>query len=416
MNQASNKSAGGINPAADIKPAVNITRLALIIAMLSGLGPFSVDTYLPAFTQIGKDLNANLVQLQITLGAYLLVFSVMNLFHGSISDAVGRRKVILTGLCVFAVASLGAATSQSIEALWFWRGMQGLASGAGMSVGRAMGRDLTDGAQAQRLMGQAMVAFAVAPAIAPVIGGWILIWFSWRAIFVFLALVACMIAVVVWFRIPETLALKDRQPLQFSNLMRGYREVFGQPQFWRYGLSMCLGMAGFMLYVLSAPRYLQQLIGVDAQSFYYLFIPMTAGTMAGGWFASNMAGRVSLTKSVRIGHLVMLLSAAAHLASCVGIDRFSWPPLPWAIVALPFYCAGAGIAMSPLQVLVVDIVPLRKGMVSSCLACMQSAISAGAAVALAPFVWGAVWTMAVTTLALAVLAAFIFQLEQRRHQ
>ena len=96
MNQASNKSAGGINPAADIKPAVNITRLALIIAMLSGLGPFSVDTYLPAFTQIGKDLNANLVQLQITLGAYLLVFSVMNLFHGSISDAVGRRIVILT--------------------------------------------------------------------------------------------------------------------------------------------------------------------------------------------------------------------------------------------------------------------------------------------------------------------------------
>ena len=397
------------------KPAVNITRLALLLAMLSGLGPFSIDTYLPAFTQIGRELNANLVQLQITLGAYLLVFSIMNLFHGSISDAVGRRKVILTGLGVFAIASLGAATSQSIEALWFWRGMQGLASGAGMSVGRAMGRDLTEGAQAQRLMGQAMVAFALAPAIAPVIGGWILIWFSWRAIFVFLAVLACVIATVVWFQIPESLAVKDRQPLLLSNLMQGYQEVFGQSAFWQLSLSMCLGMAGFMLYILSAPQFLQQLLGVSAQSFYVLFVPLTVGTMAGGWIASRMAGRLSLVRSVRSGHYLMLAAATVHLICSIGIDRFGLSPLPWSIIALPFYGAGAGIAASPLQVMIIDTVPLRKGMVSSCISFLQTAISAGSAVLLAPLVWGAVWSMAATTLAMALLAFFAFQFHQRRH-
>ena len=165
-----------------------------------------------------------------------------------------------------------------------------------------------------------------------------------------------------------------------------------------------------MLYILSAPQYLQRLLGVNEQSFYLLFIPLTIGTMAGGWFASRMAGRVSLIKSVRVGHGVMLLSATVHLLCCIGIDRYGLPPLPWAILALPFYCAGAGIATSPLQVMVIDTVPLRKGMVSSCLAFLQTAVSAGSAVLIAPLVWGATWSMAATTLTVALLATLIFNL------
>jgi DHA1 family bicyclomycin/chloramphenicol resistance-like MFS transporter len=160
--------------------------IALLLAALSSLGPFAIDTYLPSFHEIGSQLNATPIEVQQTLSAYLLSLAAMTLWHGAISDRFGRRRVILVALALFAGASAGCALATRIEQLWFWRALQGITAGAGIVISRAIVRDLFDGAAAQRLMSQITMMFALAPAIAPLIGGQLQNWFGWRSVFAFL--------------------------------------------------------------------------------------------------------------------------------------------------------------------------------------------------------------------------------------
>src|SRR3954471_20623914 len=147
--------------------------LALLLAALAMLGPFSVDTYLPAFPNIQATLHATPLEVQQTLTAYMFAFAFMMLWHGALSDAFGRRNIILGSLAVFAVASLGCAASHSVEYLWAFRMLQGISAGAGIVIGRAIIRDLYAGAPAERLLSLVTMIFSIAPAVAPVIGGWI---------------------------------------------------------------------------------------------------------------------------------------------------------------------------------------------------------------------------------------------------
>src|SRR6476661_3732899 len=131
--------------------------LAILLACLGMLGPFSIDTYLPAFTGIAQAIHATPVEMQQTLSAYLFGFAVMNLFHGALSDSVGRRPVILVGTAIFTLASVGCALSQSIGALVFFRALQGMSAGAGVVVSRAIVRDMFPPDEAQRVMSQVTI-------------------------------------------------------------------------------------------------------------------------------------------------------------------------------------------------------------------------------------------------------------------
>ena len=141
--------------------------LALLLACLGMLGPFSIDTYLPAFAGIARSVGATPVQMQQTLSSYLLGFALMNLFHGALSDSFGRRPVVLWGMGLFTLASVGCALSDSIAQLVFFRALQGMSAGAGMVVSRAIIRDMFAPADAQRVMSQVTIYFGVAPAVAP---------------------------------------------------------------------------------------------------------------------------------------------------------------------------------------------------------------------------------------------------------
>ena len=174
------------SPVADAAARRETRGIAILLASLAALGPFSIDTYLPSFHEIGEKLNATPLEVQQTLSVYLFSFALMTLWHGAISDRFGRRNVILVALGLFAVASAGCTLATSIEHLWFWRAMQGMTAGAGIVISRAIVRDLFDGAAAQRLMSQMTMMFALAPAIAPVIGGWLQTLFGWRSVFAFL--------------------------------------------------------------------------------------------------------------------------------------------------------------------------------------------------------------------------------------
>jgi DHA1 family bicyclomycin/chloramphenicol resistance-like MFS transporter len=162
--------------------------LALLLAALATIGPFSIDTYLPSFPAIATDLHVTPLHMQQTLSVYLLGFAVMTLFHGTLSDSCGRRPIVLANLLLFALASVGCALAATFEQLLAFRGVQGLSAGAGIVVGRAIIRDTLQGHAAQRLMSLVTMLFGIAPAVAPVIGGLLHSALGRRAVLVFQAL------------------------------------------------------------------------------------------------------------------------------------------------------------------------------------------------------------------------------------
>ncbi len=163
-------------------------KLAALLAALSMVGPFTIDTAFPSFHAIAEDFGLSKWAVQQTLTAYLLPLSIMSLVQGPVSDALGRRPIILAGLCVYTLASVGCTFAPNFATLLIFRALQGTSAGVGMIVGRAVIRDLFEGPQAQKLLSLVTMLFAFAPAVAPVIGGWIHVTLGWHAVFGFMAL------------------------------------------------------------------------------------------------------------------------------------------------------------------------------------------------------------------------------------
>jgi len=264
--------------------------LAALLAALAALGPFSIDAYLPAFPDIARSLGATQLQVQQTLTAYMATFAVMVLWHGALSDRFGRRRVIIATLSLFAVSSIVCALAQSIEWLWVGRAMQGLSGGAGMVVGRAVIRDLFEGAQAQRLMSRVMMIFAIAPAVAPMVGGLLLLLAGWRAIFVFLAIFALTLAWLTWRFLPETLPVEARQSLHPLSLGRAYARVLSSGAFLLLAGAVALNFNGFFLYIVSAPVFLMQHLGLGPGEFAWMFVPSVFGLVFGAMVSGKVAG------------------------------------------------------------------------------------------------------------------------------
>lgn len=375
--------------------------MALLLAALSALGPFSIDTYLPSFAAIGSSLQATPLQVQQTLTAYLAPFAVMGLWHGAIADAHGRRRVLLVALALFGLATIGCIFSPRIEVLWAMRALQGITAGAGIVVGRAIVRDLYDGAAAQRLMSHITMMFALAPAVAPVIGGRLQAWLGWRAIFVFLALATLGLWLTCWRLLPETLPEQRRQPLHPTYLASAYWQVLTSPQF----LLACGGLAfnfgGFFIYVMSAPVFLMRHLGVAETGFFWLFGPAMCGLMSGSWVAGRLADKLAPQQTIKHGYAVMGAAALLNLL----LNGALPPALPWSVLPILIYTFGMSIAMPCLTLLALDPFPDRRGLAASCQMFLQAGFNGLIAGVLAPALWGSTMTLALGMGALMLLGA-----------
>ena len=364
--------------------------IAFLLAALSALGPFSIDTYLPSFHEIAEKLGATQLQVQQTLAAYLVAFAVMTLWHGAISDRFGRRRVILIALACFGLASAGCAVASSIEQLWFWRAMQGVTAGAGMVVSRAIVRDLYDGADAQRLMAQITMMFALAPAIAPVIGGWLQTFFGWRSVFAFLVLSTAALWVACWKLLPETLPPEKRQSLKPAYLGRTYWKVMSSPPFLFACAAISLNFGGFFVYVLSAPVFLMQHLGVHETGFLWLFGPAMAGMIGGSWLSGRLAGKISFSRTIALGYLLMAIAAIANLCLNLALP----PALPWSVLPVFVYTLGMSLTMPCLSILALDPFPAQRGLAASCQSFFQSSFNTVIAALIAPALWGSTLSLA----------------------
>jgi len=364
--------------------------IAFLLAALSALGPFSIDTYLPSFPEIAEKLGATQLQVQQTLSAYLLAFAVMTLWHGAISDRFGRRRVILVALAFFGLASTGCVFATSIEQLWFWRAMQGVTAGAGMVVSRAIVRDLYDGAAAQRLMSQITMMFALAPAIAPVIGGWLQTFFGWRSVFAFLVLSTAALWLACWKLLPETLPREKRQSLQPAYLGRSYWKVMTSPAFLFACAAIALNFGGFFIYVLSAPVFLMQHLGIHETGFLWLFGPAMGGMIGGSWLSGRLAGKISLSRTIALGYLLMIIAATANL----GLNLALPPALPWSVMPIFLYTIGMALTMPCLSIMALDPFPAQRGLAASCQTFVQSSFNSVIAALIAPALWGSTLSLA----------------------
>jgi DHA1 family bicyclomycin/chloramphenicol resistance-like MFS transporter len=368
--------------------------LAALLALLGMLGPFSIDTYIPAFAGIATALNATPVEMQQTLSAYLFGFAFMNLFHGALADSFGRRPVVLWAIAVFTVASAGCALSQNIGHLVLFRALQGLSSGAGMVVSRAVIRDMFPPDQAQKVMSQVTIYFGVAPAVAPIIGGWLLVHLGWHAIFWFLTAVGIALWGANYKLLPETLHATQRQPFNVRNLMRGYWQLGSSPQFLLLALASGIPFNGMFLYVLSAPAFLGVHLQLAPTEFFWFFMLTISGIMAGSFASGRLAGRIQPKTQIRWGFVIMAVVSLANVAAnYLFVARPAWALLPIALFAF-----GWALMVPVVTLLVLDLYPERRGMASSLQACIGSAANGIVAGAIAPLVMHSTRALAVASL------------------
>ena len=384
-------------------------QLVLILAALTMIGPFAIDTYLPAFPAMVRGLHTTEVLVQQTLAAYLIPFAFMMLWHGAISDALGRKRVILVGLAFFLAASLVCAFATSIETLLLGRVLQGLSAGVGVIVSRAMVRDLYDGADAQKLMAHVSILFAIAPAIAPIIGGWILQYFDWHGIFFFLSGFTLLLFIACALWLPETLPPEKRQSLHPVSLWHAYRSVFSHHEFRRLSIAIALIFSAGFIYILAAPVFLIRHLGVSAQSFGVMFVPVVAGMMIGSYVSGRTAGKISRMATIKIGFGLMGFAATLNL-----IINLSLPPgLPWSLIPLPLYTCGMALSVPTLQLMGLDQFPARRGLASSCMGTAHTAVMAITSATIVPLLWGSTLTLALGMASYLVLGGVVFLLSRR---
>jgi DHA1 family bicyclomycin/chloramphenicol resistance-like MFS transporter len=383
---------------------VGTTTLALMLAGLAMLGPFSIDTYLPAFPSIRQSLHASPIEVQQTLTAYMLSFAVMILWHGALSDAFGRRNIILGSLAVFALASLGCAAAHSVEYLWAFRILQGVSAGAGVVIGRAIIRDLHSEAAALRLLSLVTMIFSIAPAVAPILGGWIVKLLGWRSIFLFLFLYTVLLLWVCAKRLPETLPPEKRQPFNPRFLASSYRQVFRSPPFHLIAGALAFNFAGMFLYVAAAPAFITRHLGLGIDQFGWQFVPAVGGIFLGALAANRLAGKVPMTSQVLIGFCFLLGAASFNVAYHAVFP----PALPWSVAPLFFYTIGMSMVAPGATLMVLDLFPAIRGIVASCQSFTMTMLGALVAGVLAPALDHSVLWLALGQFGLAGIALILW--------
>jgi DHA1 family bicyclomycin/chloramphenicol resistance-like MFS transporter len=337
-------------------------RLALLLGLLATVGAFSIDTFFPSLRAIAAEFGLSYLQAQQTLTVYLVPYAVMSLVHGSLSDALGRRRVILWGLGLYVLASLGCALAPNFAALLAGRALQGVVAGTGHIVGRAIIRDRYSGTQAQRLMSAITVIFGLGPALAPVIGGWLHVWFGWRAVFGAMALYGTSLAVFAGLRLPETHPPAQRAPLHMRTLARQLGRIAANPQFFRLAYASSLCFVAMQMYMGAAPAIILDHWHLDETQFAALTLPIIGGYVIAGYASGRMAGRLAPAHQVRIGHYVLLALTAAMFVLQYCVDE---PPVFLQQLLLVGTSAGVQLVFPIITLSIFDLFPDARGATSS---------------------------------------------------
>jgi DHA1 family bicyclomycin/chloramphenicol resistance-like MFS transporter len=341
--------------------------LTVVLAFLGMAGALAIDTYLPSMPAIGREFDVGPVAVQQTLSVFLFTFAFMMLFYGTLSDSFGRRRVILVALVLYTIGSLGAVFAPTFGWLLACRALQGLSAGAGSVVGQAIVQDRFSGAQAQKMMSNMMMVFGLAPAIAPILGGWLHVHFGWRSTFLFLAAFGVLLIVLTLRLLPESLPVEKRHDFHPGTIARNYLKVLRHPQFLLLSLSVGMAFGGLSLYIGSAANFVMVILGLPETAFAWMFIPLIGGMVLGSAWGGKRAATMAPARMKWIGFATMLVAAVIN----IGYNALFPAAVPWAVLPLAIYTFGLAVAMPAVQMSALGLFPDNRGLASSMLGFIQ---------------------------------------------
>ena len=360
--------------------------LTLLLAMLTALGPLSMDMYLPSLPDIAHVLQAPTARVQLTISSYLIGFAVGQLIYGPLSDSHGRRPVLLVALVLYLASTLGCAASQSIDLLIAARFLQGIGGSGSIVLSRAIVRDLYSGVRAARELSLMSSIAAFAPIVAPMIGGVFQTAFGWRSNFLFMTAAAIVALLVAARLLPETVRKRSGEPISLYALVRGFGAVLRHRGFLVYLGILTLSYAGLFAWISGASVVLQSVYGFSPVTFGSTFAMGAAGYMAGALVAARLVAHLGLDRTMGLG--VTLLAAgglAMSAAVATGI------PGIWLIVAMTGYLAGLGLVLPQAMAGALTPFPDRAGTAASLMGLVQQTVAAAVAAMIGGYLGRSAW-------------------------
>ena len=322
---------------------LNPTSLActLSIALLVALGPLATDMYLPSLPGLADEFATSAGRVQLTLSLFLAGFALAQIIYGPLSDRFGRKPVLLCGLVLFVLASIVCALAQSIEMLIGARFVQALGGSAGPVLGRAIVRDIHGPRESARVLSHIGSAMALAPAFAPILGGYMSVYLGWASIFWFLSLVGLFGACLLWLAIGETAPEEHRHPKPVAVILADYMSLLRDPGYVGYTLTCTLAYAGLFAFLSGSSFVIIEYFGVSEQHFGLLFMLVVAGYISGTLTGARLSRRYDFRRLVALGSAVLLLAGAVMLA--ISLDR----PEHVMSIVLPMmlFMHGVGLVM-----------------------------------------------------------------------
>lgn len=354
--------------------------LIIIIALISMVGPFSIDTYLPSFPAIEREFNINRELLLQSMGFYLVAAAFSTLIWGPLSDRYGRRRVIIVTLMLYMIASLGCALAENYTVFLASRIVQGIASSGGLVSGRAMIRDSHDSAMAQRAMSYVLMLFALAPAIAPIVGGWLDSLFGWRSIFIALALYGGIMLLFSVVYLRETLPGSARQSIHPIPVFTTYLSTFRHARFRAAVLTLGTSFAGLFIFIAGAPQIIYEILDMNSRQFAFQFIPLTLAIISGSFIAGRLSHRWNASSIITLALWVMCAAALLNLVLTHTVQPTAFSAI------LPFvgYAVGVAMLMPGITILSMDCFPTHRGSASAVQGFVQGLSAAAAASIIVP--------------------------------
>ncbi|MFE7898477.1 multidrug effflux MFS transporter [Streptomyces sp. NPDC057424] len=294
--------------------------VTFLLGSLTAVPPLAMDMYLPSLPEVTRSLHAPAATVQLTLTACLAGMALGQLVVGPMSDRWGRRRPLLAGLAVFVVATVLCALAPTVELLVAFRLAQGLAGAAAIVIARAVVRDLYDGMAMARFFSTLMLISGVAPVVAPLIGGQVLRVTDWRGVFAVLTVIGVLIGLLVWARLPETLAPAERHSGGVGEALRSMRTLLADRSFTGYMLTGGFAFAALFAYISASPFVIQEIYGASPQTFSLLFGLNSVGLVIVGQINGKiLVGRVSLDRVLGIGLAIVITAATALLLMSLGV-------------------------------------------------------------------------------------------------